>query len=226
RPGGARREHRVREDQGIGPARASHNERSGADLTYRIAHLFAYFRYRPHGKKRSKMWSARLDRSKMGGVALTGEGEARLTEFLEWAFLSGVDEDRLKEFRRIAVELFELADGGRINETHILHLIDQHSQGPGGKAAVGLIEDVGEQILRFQAPRKASISPPPSVPMANAPSRPPARPNTSQPFVPRPEERVAGELRPPVAVAPGGDAPGAVVSFATGSAPPPPPTPP
>jgi hypothetical protein len=155
-------------------------------------------------------------------VALTGEGEARLTEFLEWAFLSGVDEDRLKEFRRIALELFQLADGGRINETHILHLIDQHSEGPGGKAAVSLIEDVGEQILRFQASRKASISTPPSVPMANAPSRPP-RATTSQPFVPRPEERVAGELRPPVAVAPGGDAPGAVVSFATGSAPPPPP---
>lgn len=169
------------------------------------------------------MWSARLDRSKMGCVALAGDGEARLTEFLEWAFLSGVDEERLKDFRRIAVELFELADGGRINETHILHLIDQHSEGPGGKAAVGLIEDVGEQILRYQASRKASISSPPSVPAANSSSRP-LRPSTSQPFVPRPEERVAGELRPPVSVAAGGEAPGSVVSFATGSAPPPPPS--
>src|SRR5438477_11531582 len=65
-------------------------------------------------------------------VALSGEGETRLGEFLEWIFLSGVEESRLPDFRRIAAELFDLASGGRVNESHILRLIDARSEGPSG----------------------------------------------------------------------------------------------
>jgi len=164
----------------------------------------------------------------MTPVALPGEGESRLNDFIEWAYLSGVEENRLRDFRRVATDLLTLADGGRVNESHILKLIDAHSEGPAGKAAVSLIEDVGEQILRYQVARKSSgvsstPAPQPMAPMPNAPSRP-HRGSTSQPFVPRPEERVAGELRPPVAISTASETPvPAVVSFATGSAPPQPP---
>jgi hypothetical protein len=156
-------------------------------------------------------------------VALAADGESRLAEFIEWVFLSGVEENRLPDFRRIGAELFDLAAGGRVNESHILRLIDARSEGPSGKANVSLIEDVGEQILRFQAARKSnpSLTPVPMAPPA-APARN-LRSSTSQPFVARPEERVAGELRPPVAVTADSGGPGSVVSFATGSVPPPPP---
>jgi hypothetical protein len=147
-------------------------------------------------------------------VPLDADGEIRLNAFIEWAFLQGVAPPRLVDFRRIAIDLLEMAGPGRVTESHILHLIGTISDRPDGRELTALIEEVGEGLLRFQATRR--------TPQTITAQRSGRAASSSTPFVPRPEQRVAGELRPPVVVpAPGDVPPPARVSFATGSQPPP-----
>ncbi len=138
---------------------------------------------------------------------MLGGGE-RLRDFLAWVSTIGVEEARLVDYRRIALELYELSGGGRVTESHILHLIDQYAERPGGRSATSLIEEVGEGMLRFQASRPISINAPQlpsptsfqvpnSTPSRGVSAAPSPRRTPSQPFVGRPEDRVAGELMPP-----------------------------
>ena len=125
---------------------------------------------------------------------------AKLGDFLDWASASGLTPVRAADYRRIAVELFETAGGSRITESHILRLIDSYADRPGGRAAIALIEEVGEALLRYEASRRMSVAvpsvTPPPMPVATPPP-PTERRRTSEPFTTRPDERVAVELRPP-----------------------------
>jgi hypothetical protein len=147
-------------------------------------------------------------------VPIDGDGEARLNAFIEWAFLQGIAQPRLADFRRVAVDLVEMAGAGRVTESHILALLAQVADSADSRELGALIEEVGESWLRFQASRRAS-GPVPAQRVGRTPSG-------SGPFVARPEQRVAGELRPPVVTpAPGDVPPPTRISFATGSQPPP-----
>jgi hypothetical protein len=141
---------------------------------------------------------------------------AKLGDFLDWASAMGLTPVRAADYRRIAVELFELAGGGRVTESHILRLIDGYADRPGGRAATPLIEEVGEALLRYEAARRTSAVTPP---VSGSPTPVPPRRTPSEPFTARPEERVAVELRPP-AEPRETPPPQKVVSFAAGAEPP------
>jgi hypothetical protein len=145
------------------------------------------------------------------------DATARLEEFLDWMLELGLDEAELPDYQRLGAALFELAAGSRVTERHILRLLDAQADAPDGDRTAQLVQDVGEQILRFQKIRPFT-TPQPVVAVPDSPSRP-SRGSAPHAFVPRPEERVAGELRPPVASA--RVTPPRFVSFATGSTPPP-----
>jgi len=138
---------------------------------------------------------------------------AKLGDFLDWASASGLTPVRAADYRRIAVELFETSGGSRVTESHILRLIDAYADRPGGRAAIALIEEVGEALLRYESARRMSAGistlPAPSpMPMATPQSMPTAatpypepvareKRRPSEPFTARPDERIAVELRPP-----------------------------
>jgi hypothetical protein len=112
-------------------------------------------------------------------------GDPRLSDFLEWVAGNGLAPARVGDYRRIAVELLGVSGGQRVTESHILKLLDTYAESPTSRGATAMIEEVGEALLRFEAARKlqAAQSPEPR--------------RSSQPFTVRPDERVAGDLRPP-----------------------------
>jgi hypothetical protein len=105
------------------------------------------------------------------------EHEDRLIEFLEWAAETGITDERMPEYRRVATELFERANG-RVREAHVLGLSDVYTA-RGDEAGAALAGEVGDALLSFQANKSSGVQ---SLPLSGTGKALP----TNRPKRPRP----------------------------------------
>ncbi len=111
-----------------------------------------------------------------------GDRRDRLQEFLDWAVASGIDPERLPDYRRFGEEIFVRSYGRHVTETHILAVNDAHESH--GEAAQRMIEEVGDAVLRFQEYQRSPdkiVAPPPPPTREMVP-----RPSTPAPITPAP----------------------------------------